>query len=127
LRENFEAALRQYFSSNINHETGHRHAYALAVAHWDSDEQLEVEFRFLRGEVYCCFEFGCHCSLYSSEGWKRFRSCLSAQGCNAGSIRSIKFRVVVEEGARSSYSERRYGAKPSDGYTYVDVMTEPAE
>ena len=123
MRKRIEAALQDYFSTNINHENDKPHRYGVKVLEGACDAKHDVEFRFVSQHSYCCFELGCHCSLYSKRGWETLRRLLAKRGVSRDSCSTLTFHVIVEAGARSLSNERMFGSPPSSGYKYEETFT----
>lgn len=124
MQEELESALRGFFATNITRETGAKPDYGIRVLEVrNGGRDVHVEFRFLSGREYCCFEFGCHCTLYEARGWQRLRELLTAEGADPPPLK-VQFHVIVEHGALGLFLRRWTGNVVSDGYAYESEFTE---
>jgi hypothetical protein len=60
---------------------------------------IDLTLTFRTGSAYCCYEWGCHLSLYEGKPWLWLRRELEVRGLIMPSLLNLHLSVVVENGA----------------------------
>jgi hypothetical protein len=104
VKEKLANAIQAYLAGNHD-RNGNRVIYGIRVTdirpsgRLPDGDDIDLEFRFLRGGDYCCTELGCHFLSYDLKGWQSLRLQMHKQDVSVGNPMTIRIRVVVEAGA----------------------------
>jgi hypothetical protein len=83
---------------------------------------LQVEFRFLKGHIYCCAEPFCHLPIRCD----KLLRLASERSISLPNNITVRWRCIVEEGARLECLRELGLPDESKGYEFVAVSRNPA-
>ncbi len=98
-----------------------------------TDAVLQVVLTFRSGSTYCCYEPGCHLSLFDGKRWYGLRQRLAAAGIRPAPRLTLRLTGVVEDGAKFFDISRPdpvrrggYAFTPVQGLRYCETAVEAA-